>query len=314
MGRKHPPGTPMTRWHMQFVGAIRIELMRVVTLALSLSSLLPACQHEAVVAPDRPGAATLAQVEELRSFVPDATHVILDLRPPDAYAAGHVPGSVHVDVAGLRAEVDGVPEQLAPRAQIEALLAAVGVDLGDEIVVLDADAGPPAARLVWTLLHFGHAPARVRLLDGGWAAWVASGAPVSSEPTPAAPASSAALGSSQPASLVDAGWILAHQRDPAVLLLDVRTDEEWSAGRIPGAQHIPWKQARGADGRLLPTPALRELYAHAMATPTVVTYCKSGMRASATWFALRLLGHPDVRLYDGSWNEWGARLDLPVER
>jgi thiosulfate/3-mercaptopyruvate sulfurtransferase len=57
--------------------------------------------------------------------------------------------------------------------------------------------------------------------------------------------------------------------------------------------------------------ALRELYADALARPTVAVYCKSGMRASLTWLVLTSLGHADVRVYDGSWNEWGAREDLP---
>ncbi|WAS89689.1 sulfurtransferase [Nannocystis punicea] len=258
------------------------------------------------------GPDTFAQVDEARGMVADATHVLVDLRPPAEYRTGHAPGAVNLDIGALRAEVEGVPGQLAPRPRLAAALAAAGIDVGDAILAIDAEAGPPAARLLWTLQSFGHAPEKLRLLDGGWAAWVAAGGPQSVEPgVPVG--GEAPLGAEVPELRVDAAWVQAHLADPAVLLLDVRGDEEWAAGRIPGAQHVPWQDARASDGRLLPEEKLRELYARALSTPTVAVYCASGMRASVIWLVLRTLGHSDVRVYDGSWNEWGARPDLPKE-
>lgn len=282
--------------------------MRASIVALGL--LAVGCQRG--LAPDR--GLTVAQVGDLIAAPADAGRVVLDVRPAPAFASGHVPGAMNLDVKALRAEVDGVPEQLAPRAGIEGALAELGVELGDEVFVLDDSSSPQAARVVWTLLTFGHAPARVKLVDGGWSRWVAAGGAESTTHDDAARSDVAALGDERPELRVDAAWVQAHLGDPSLLLVDVRSDEEWAAGRIPGAQHVPWQRARGADGRLLAPAELRSVYARAMATPTVVVYCKSGMRASLTWLVLATLGHPDVRVYDGSWNEWGARDDLPKER
>lgn len=275
------------------------------SIFLALVLAVSGCQRG--LAPGGP--VTVVRAEDVIA-AEQAARVVLDVRPAAAFARGHAPGAVHLDVKALRAEVDGVAEQLAPRASVAATLAELGVEVGDEVIVIDEGSTPAAARVVWTLLFFGHAPAKVRMLDGGWPAWVAASGPQSVEVaevvTGAAP-----VGAERAELRVDAAWVLAHLNDPEVLLVDVRSDEEWDAGRIPGAQHVAWERARGADGRLLEVKALRELYADALARPTVAVYCKSGMRASLTWLVLTSLGHADVRVYDGSWNEWGARADLP---
>lgn len=275
------------------------------SIFLALVLAVSGCQRG--LAPGGP--VTVVRAEDVIA-AEQAARVVLDVRPAAAFARGHAPGAVHLDVKALRAEVDGVAEQLAPRASVAATLAELGVEVGDEVIVIDEGSTPAAARVVWTLLFFGHAPAKVRMLDGGWPAWVAASGPQSVEVaevvTGAAP-----VGAERAELRVDAAWVLAHLNDPEVLLVDVRSDEEWDAGRIPGAQHVAWERARGADGKLLEVKALRELYADALARPTVAVYCKSGMRASLTWLVLTSLGHADVRVYDGSWNEWGARADLP---
>lgn len=275
------------------------------SISLALVLAVSGCQRG--LAPGGP--VTVVRAEDVIA-AEQAARVVLDVRAAAAFARGHAPGAVNLDVKALRAEVDGVAEQLAPRASVAATLAELGVEVGDEVIVIDEGSTPAAARVVWTLLYFGHAPAKVRMLDGGWPAWVAASGPQSVEVaevvTGAAP-----VGAERAELRVDAAWVLAHLNDPEVLLVDVRSDEEWDAGRIPGAQHVAWERARGADGRLLEVKALRELYADALARPTVAVYCKSGMRASLTWLVLTSLGHADVRVYDGSWNEWGARADLP---
>ena len=245
--------------------------------------------------------------------------VLVDLRPAEAYAAGHIPGAAHLDLFGVSL-VDTDPAPLDAFLWIVAhLLAARGVDAARPVVVYDERSGIRAARAFWFLELFGHPDAR--LLDGGFGAWERAGRPVTREA--AAPVPGRWTPGRETACL--ATWRDVRDRlgrgDAAIL--DTRSDGEYRGanvrarrgGAIPGAVHVEWTRNLGADGAFKPAAELRAMYAAAGVTPDreVVSYCQGGYRAAHSYLALRLLGYPRVRNYLGSWKEWGDREDLPIE-
>lgn len=237
-----------------------------------------------------------------------------------AYDAGHIPGAVYLDKTVVAQELDGAPGSPPDADRLAAIFRAAGVSDSSTVVVYDGSTGVWATRVFWALDYLGHED--VRVLDGGWARWTCETLPV--EAGTATPAPGDFAPRVRDGKLATKDWILGKLGDPDVLFLDVRSPAEYAGeekmadrgGHIPGAVGLEWKSllAEDGSGTLIPVEGVREALAAAGVTPDreVVTYCQVGGRAAHTYFALRLAGYGRVRLYEGSWAEWGNDPAAPV--
>jgi len=270
-----------------------------------------------------------------RSLATGPPPVLLDVRwrlagspgPPGiaAYRAGHLPGAVFVDLDRdlSGASGPGGRHPLPEAAAFQLAMRRAGVSDGRDAVVYDEADATAAARGWWMLRYFGHS--RVRVLDGGYRAWVAAGQPVVTGAGGAPPPGdfTARPGGMQ---VLDAGGAAALARGGA--LLDARAGERYRgeaepvdpvAGHIPGAVSAPTAGNVLADGRFRPAPELRARFAALGVTAAAGdaggavagSYCWSGVTAAHEVLALAVAGLP-AALYVGSWSHWVTEPARPV--
>ena len=235
---------------------------------------------------------------------------IVDVRPRDAYDAGHIPGAVHLGADDVSDPIGHVEGTLLPDARLAEMLGALGIDRETRVVLYDDRGGFHAARVFWMLEYFGHRD--VAILNGGYPKWVEEGRDVTTV-VPQVPMRTFGL-TPMPRRLATADWLMDRRDDPSTMVIDVRPGNLYAAGHIPWARNIPWSQNLAEDGTLKSAEALRAHFEAHGVTPdrTIAVHCQIGKAAAHSYFALRLLGYPQVRSYDRSWAEWGSAGDLPV--
>jgi thiosulfate/3-mercaptopyruvate sulfurtransferase len=267
-----------------------------------------------------PNSSILVSGDWLAKHWKDESLVILHVGSKEDYDAGHIPGARLVTLgdisitgpSGLRLELPSVSD-------LEAALGRLGVSDDSRLVVYAGTNSVQSATRVWFTLDYAGLANRAALLDGGLALWRAEGRPLSTE---AASFQTCKFTTHpMPQLVVGADWVRAHLDDPNVQLLDARLPEFYSgtnaggmprAGHIPGARNVPYTSVLGANGKLMPLETLQTILGAGGQQPALtVSYCHIGQQATVLYFVARYLGL-SARLYDGSFQDWSRRFELPV--
>ena len=245
----------------------------------------------------------------------------------NAYNEGHIPGAI---AWNWTSQLNDPLRRDIPSAEdLQKLLGQSGISNDDTILLYGDNNNWFAAFAFWILKLYGHQD--VRLIDGGRKKWVLDNRELTTQeehPTPAT-YEVKSLDLTYRSTVLD---ILGAIKTGAISLVDVRSPAEFTGeviappgmtetaqrgGHIPSAKSVPWSTTVNEDGTFKDAAALKELYA-AKGVDTgkpLVAYCRIGERSSHTWFVLHyLLGHKDVKNYDGSWTEYGSMVGVPIEK
>ena len=245
-----------------------------------------------------------------------------------AYEQGHVAGAVGWNWQSQLQQP--VRRDIPSKAEMEQLLGSAGIDNNTTVVLYGDNNNWFACWAFWQLKYYGHND--VKVMNGGRAKWTAENRPLTTDvPNQAAKTYRASEPDQSLRALRD--QVLASVNAGNVALVDVRSPDEYAGnllappnlpqegaqrgGHIPGAANIPWAQAANEDGTFKSADDLQQLYGGKGidGTKETIAYCRIGERSSHTWFVLtQLLGHRNVRNYDGSWTEWGSIVGAPIEK
>ena len=244
--------------------------------------------------------------------------LLIDTRPFSDYIRGHIPGAVNIDLMQFH-WIDSSKQGIKQfNVQMKLLLSNVGVAKDKTVVFYDDISGTSSARGVWLLLYFSHK--RAALLDGGYQGWKNGGNEVETKTNPFIHSNFDCR--PNPKILADLRQVKsAIKNTKSVILIDTRSKSEYEgsvvraerAGHIPSAINIDWNNNVNDDGFFKDPEKLRGIYSGIDKNAEILTYCQGGYRAANTFIALKMLGYQNVKMYLGSWGEWGNRMELPIK-
>jgi len=241
--------------------------------------------------------------------------IIIDTRSFSEYKKGHIPGALNVDLFQYHwfdTSKKGIKEF---NRQSRMLLSHFGIQTGSQVIFYDNVSGILAARGAWLMLYFSHN--KVAILDGGFEKWKKMGYDVELKSNVLK--YSKFKGRINSKVLATAKEIKRSLNKKNLSIVDARSIKEYDGsevrairrGHIPSALNIDWEN-NIENATFKSSNKLKRIYSNVPKKSQVITYCQGGYRAANSFLALKLLGYENVKMYLGSWGEWGNELDLPV--
>ena len=286
-------------------------------------TLLLASAASAQTSETKAGTEYFVTTQWVADHLKDPALVLLAVGEKSDYDHGHIPGARYLDYEKISTpHGSGLMLELPPAEQLVKVFEEVGVSDSSHVVVYFSNEWmTPTARAYLTLDYLG-LRGRISYLDGGMPAWRKEGRAISTD----TPKFAKGKLTAHPRSDVIAKIELVQQdlHKPGVAIVDVREAKCYTGtptcygqpeGHIPGALNIPWEVLVGDDYKLKSPDELRKIFQAAGVKPgdEIIAYCHIGQRASFVYLVSRYLGH-DTRMYDGSFEEWSSRADLPLEK
>jgi len=264
----------------------------------------------------------LVTVDWLGEHLHDPSLVLLQIGEKKDYDKGHIPGAQFLEYESISTpHGQGLTLELPPMEQLVSVFEKLGVSNDSHIILyFGTNWVTPTTRVYWTLDYMGLGD-RVSILNGGLVAWEATHHSVSTESKP--PAKGTITPAARKEIVADVGWVSSHLNAPGVTIIDARTHEFYSgsqsdgnprSGHIPGATNLSYLEVIDQDNNKFKSPdALKDLFKAAGLKPgnLMVSYCHIGQRATVLYFTAKMLGY-DAKMYDGSWEDWSHRKDLPI--
>jgi len=295
-----------------------IRTLLLITALVFISSILAQAQSPKV------NENMIVTTDWLAKHLNDDALVLLQVGDKAEYEAAHIPRAQFIQIADISTpRGQGLTLELPPIDQLKTALEKFGISDNSRIVIyFGKDWVTPTARVFMTLDYLGFGD-RTSILDGGLPTWRAEGKPVTSEIVEAKTGNLTRHPKNK--LIVDAAWVKENLSNANVRILDARAPQFYTGaeqgrmprgGHIPSARSIPFSSlVEDTNNKFKSAAALRALFDQADVKPksTVATYCHIGQQASLLYFVARYLGY-EAHVYDGSFEDWSKRSELPVEK
>jgi len=256
----------------------------------------------------------LISTEELHQILNDDNVLVIDSRSYKEYSQGHIPGAVNLDLFAFHWIDTSETGIISFNEQMRKILSYAGIDENKKVIFYDNISGMLAARGVWLCLYFSHPNSF--MLNGGLKKWIAEKFDQETKSNISNPTN---LTTPIDASIL-VGAQYVEKNIGKSIIIDARSSEEFDGriaraariGHIPSAINLDWAKNVDESGQFKSDEELLKRY-NLDKESEVITYCQGAYRAANSFLTLKKLGFKNVKVYLGSWGEWGNRLDLPLE-